>query len=64
MQLHSPTHAAHPSTLVLLHIRVRLLFMPAGAARVKKAEQMSDDELKQALPSMLFTTSNLIWSSE
>jgi hypothetical protein len=40
------------------------MFMPAGAARVKKAEQMSDDELKQALPSMLFTTSNLIWSSE
>jgi hypothetical protein len=38
--------------------------MSAGAARVKKAEQMSDDELKQALPSMLFTTSNLIWSSE
>jgi hypothetical protein len=25
---------------------------------------MSDDELKAALPSMLFTTSNLIWSSE
>jgi hypothetical protein len=38
--------------------------VPAGAARVKKAEQMSDEELKQALPSMLFTTSNLIWSSE
>ena len=30
----------------------------------KKAEQMTDEELKAALPSMLFTTSNLIWSSE
>jgi hypothetical protein len=38
--------------------------MLSGSARIKKAEQMSDDELKQALPSMLFTTSNLIWSSE
>ncbi|KAF6255595.1 hypothetical protein COO60DRAFT_1641428 [Scenedesmus sp. NREL 46B-D3] len=34
-----------------------------GAARARKAEQMSDEELKQALPSMLFTTSNLIWST-
>jgi hypothetical protein len=25
---------------------------------------MTDEELKAALPSMLFTTSNLIWSSE
>lgn len=25
---------------------------------------MTDDELKQALPSMLFTTGNLIWSSK
>jgi hypothetical protein len=30
----------------------------------KRAEQLSDEELKAALPSMLFTTSNLIWSSE
>lgn len=36
----------------------------AGAARPKRADQMNDEELKQALPSMLFTTSNLIWSSK
>jgi hypothetical protein len=36
----------------------------SSAGRAKTAEQMSDDELKAALPSMLFTTSNLIWSSE
>ncbi|WIA15159.1 hypothetical protein OEZ85_001845 [Tetradesmus obliquus] len=35
----------------------------AGAARPKRADQMNDEELKQALPSMLFTTSNLIWST-
>eukprot|EP00882_Tetradesmus_deserticola_P004868 GHRQ01005130.1.p1 GENE.GHRQ01005130.1~~GHRQ01005130.1.p1 ORF type:complete len:167 (+),score=63.32 GHRQ01005130.1:523-1023(+) len=35
----------------------------SGAARPKTAEQLSDEELKQALPSMLFTTSNLIWST-
>uniref|UniRef100_A0A383W893 Uncharacterized protein n=1 Tax=Tetradesmus obliquus TaxID=3088 RepID=A0A383W893_TETOB len=35
----------------------------AGAARPKRTDQMNDEELKQALPSMLFTTSNLIWST-
>jgi hypothetical protein len=34
------------------------------AGRPRTAEQMTDEELKAALPSMLFTTSNLIWSSE
>jgi len=36
----------------------------SSAAGGKKAEQLSDEELKAALPSMLFTTSNLIWSSK
>eukprot|EP00879_Flechtneria_rotunda_P003362 GHRR01003590.1.p1 GENE.GHRR01003590.1~~GHRR01003590.1.p1 ORF type:complete len:164 (+),score=45.17 GHRR01003590.1:264-755(+) len=35
----------------------------ATASKVKRPEQMTDDELNQSLPSMLFTTSNLLWST-
>jgi hypothetical protein len=35
-----------------------------GSSTRKTAEQLTDEELKAALPSMLFTTSNLIWSSK
>ncbi|KAF8060542.1 hypothetical protein HT031_004719 [Scenedesmus sp. PABB004] len=36
---------------------------PPGAPKMKRPEQLTEEELQQSLPSMLFTTSNLIWST-
>jgi hypothetical protein len=36
---------------------------PPPLPRIKSAEQLSPEELERALPSMFFTTSNLIWST-
>eukprot|EP00878_Enallax_costatus_P003051 GHUV01003250.1.p1 GENE.GHUV01003250.1~~GHUV01003250.1.p1 ORF type:complete len:166 (+),score=54.32 GHUV01003250.1:303-800(+) len=43
--------------------RVRWYSLGEGGAKLKKPEQMTEEELRQSLPSMLFTTSNLIWST-
>jgi hypothetical protein len=37
--------------------------VPKPPPRPKTAEQLTPEELEKALPSMVFTTSNLIWST-
>lgn len=36
---------------------------PKGNPKIKTPEQLTPEELERALPSMLFTTSNLVWST-